>query len=273
MGRGLGCSMSGISEVKGSQQMPDDPSSASATKAAVRANAYAAMARALEQPRHWGSDLSDLLATALGAMPDPLPRLGEQLSRQVEEVLEDREAISVAHAELFLGPFEVRVAPWASFYLEDEPRLMGPTSQHAAVAYAEAGLAPGEASEDTPDHITHELEFMYFLAFNEAVTGDTVWRSRQVSFWREHLGRWLTSFASELASARTHLFYERLAKSLKTLAANEEQELGMATEDTGTRASRDRVSLSGGPAHTDTDVGSANVSQLRSVLGINYQGE
>lgn len=185
--------------------------------ASSRANVFYALARALEPPRSWDADLPGLLATSLGAMPEPLPKLGAELACQVSEILEEREQAAIDHAKLVLGPFEILAAPWASFYLEEEPRLMGPTSLYAARAYADAGLAPGEKLKDAPDHVTHELEFMYFLAFSEATTGDPVWIDRQAFFWREHLGRWLPKFAEALADAAVHPFYRTLAETITSI--------------------------------------------------------
>jgi TorA maturation chaperone TorD len=175
--------------------MPEQINVALDPVASSRANVFYVLARALEPPRTWDEDLPGLLVSSFGAMPEPLPELGAKLYSQVAEILGDREQAAIDHAKLFLGPFEILVAPWASFYLEEEPRLMGPTSHYAARAYADAGLAPGEKLKDAPDHVTHELEFMYFLAFSEATTGDPAWTDRQDLFWQEHLGRWLPKFA------------------------------------------------------------------------------
>ncbi len=194
-----------------------------------RANVYYVMARALEPPRSWDADLPGLLASALADMPKPLPELGVRLSRQASEILGDREHAEIDHARLFLGPFEILVAPWASFYLEDEPRLMGPTSHYAARAYADAGLAPGEKLKDAPDHVTHELEFMYFLAFSKATTEDSECEDRQALFWQEHLGLWLPSFAEALADAAVHSFYQTLAETIKGVCIFESGVLGAVT--------------------------------------------
>ena len=194
--------------------------------AGSRANVFYVLARALEPPRSWDAHLPGLLASALGAMPEPLPELGEKLSCQVSEILGDREHAAIDHAKLFLGPFEILVAPWASFYLEEEPRLMGPTSHYAARAYADAGLAPGEKLKDAPDHVTHELEFMYFLAFSKAITEDSEWEDRQALFWQEHLGRWLPAFAEALADAAVHSFYRTLAETIMGVCIFESDVLG-----------------------------------------------
>lgn len=204
-----------------------------------RANAYYALARALEPPRIWGADLPELLAGALSDFQGPLPELGERLAGMVADAPAGREALSVAHAKLFLGPFEILAAPWASLYLEPEPKLMGAVSEYTARAYAEAALGPAEALKDVPDHVTHELEFMYFLAFNEATTGDSEWYHRQERFWREHLGCWLPDFAAAVASAEAHPFYGVLADAVSAFCLLEAETLGAAATD-GEAASRDQ---------------------------------
>jgi TorA maturation chaperone TorD len=184
-------------------------------EAGAWANVFYCLARVLESPREWDPDLPGLVERAFQPMPDPLPALGANLAPRLTGLMGDREQVEVIHAKLFLGPFEILAAPWASFYLEDEPRLMGPTSEYAARAYAAAGLAPGTKLKDAPDHVTHELEFMYFLAFNEAVTGDGSWAEHQSRFWHEHLGRWLPHFADAVAAADVHPFYGDLAAAIR----------------------------------------------------------
>lgn len=210
--------------------MTEQPISVLDSVAAGRANVYYALARALEPPQNWDADLPQLLAGALAAMPEPLPELGERLASQVTDLLDDREQVEVAHARLFLGPFEILAAPWACYYLEDEPQIMGLTSQWAAQAYADAGLAPGEKLKDAPDHVTHELEFMYYLAFSQATTEDALWKDRQVCFWREHLGRWLPRFAGGVAEAGVHPFYDQLAVTIKGICTVEDEELKKSTK-------------------------------------------
>jgi TorA maturation chaperone TorD len=207
--------------------MPEQINVALDPVASSRANVFYVLARALEPPRTWDEDLPGLLVSSFGAMPEPLPELGAKLYSQVAEILGDREQAAIDHAKLFLGPFEILVAPWASFYLEEEPRLMGPTSHYAARAYADAGLAPGEKLKDAPDHVTHELEFMYFLAFSEATTGDPAWTDRQDLFWQEHLGRWLPKFAEALAEAAAHPFYQTLAEMITGICVFESDVLAV----------------------------------------------
>ncbi len=192
--------------------------------AAARANACHALARALDRPDNWPRDLGALLTEAFTNVGGTLADLARQMS---EALATDGEDLSVAHARLFLGPFEVQAPPWASFYLEADPQLMGPVSRYAAEAYGEAGLGPAQGPSDAPDHVTHELEFMYFLAYKEATTGDPVWLERQQRFWREHLGLWLPKLANALEAAATDSpYYSGLGKLTREFSAWSNRQLG-----------------------------------------------
>jgi putative dimethyl sulfoxide reductase chaperone len=215
--------------------MPEQDSPLRGVTAGDRANVYYALARALQSPSTWPEDLPELLLAALNGMQEGFDGCGAQLKAHIPDSMDARKELAVAHAKLMVGPFELLAAPWACFYLEDEPQLMGPTSQYVARAYADAGLGPGEQLKDTPDHVTHELEFMYFLAFNQATTGELVWSERQMRFWREHLGRWLSKFADAVAATNVHPFYSHLAEMLTVFCGLEEATLGVTepTRDSG----------------------------------------
>lgn len=167
--------------------------------AAIRANAFFALARAFDLPAKWPENFGDLLRASFSATDARAADHAAALADAVEAEA-DRESIMRAHSRLFLGPFTVSAPPWAAFYLDPEQKLLGPVSEYAARAYIEAGLAPSAERTEAPDHIAHELEFMYFLAFEEANSGDAVWRSRQARFWRDHLGPWLPRLARQIGT-------------------------------------------------------------------------
>lgn len=204
-----------------------DDSAQTSRSAAASANAYYALARALDRPDRWPDNLEDLLRESFAILDVET----EPLVRSLIEGARDRQALTVEHARLFLGPFEIQAAPWASSYLDPERQLMGPYSRYAAEAYAEAGLAPGDGPTDAPDHVTHEMEFMYFLAFQEATEKDELWRQRQERFWRQHLGRWLPSFADTLADAGSDsAFYGALARLARAFCDREAHRLGQGVK-------------------------------------------
>ena len=78
----------------------------------------------------------------------------------------EQEQLSLAHAELFIGPFELIAPPYGSVYLEKNRQIMGDTTMGVLKSYQEAGLSVDE--KEPPDHIAIELEFMSFLSTREA---------------------------------------------------------------------------------------------------------
>jgi TorA maturation chaperone TorD len=203
----------------------EDTTAVDRNRAVVRANAYHALAEAFSPPADWSATFPEDLGDALIPLGGELATLASSLVTAARDAMNHRESASVDHARLFLGPFEVLAAPWASLYLDPNQRLMGPASQYAAQAYSEAGLGPGASLMDVPDHIRHELEFMYYLAFEEATSDKIEWRERQRSFWGEHLGRWLPELAKAVRLADQDAYYRALADILLAFAEEEQTHL------------------------------------------------
>lgn len=186
-----------------------------------RANAYYVLARAMGLPALMDGSQPPLLREAFAGLGDSLSTLGLNTAQAWETALQDKEQTAVAFAQLFLGPFEILASPYATTYLTPENSLMGEASQEAARAYSEAGLVPDPEYKEAPDHITGELEFMYYLAFQEGSTDDPAWSERQRRFWTEHLGRWLSELAGAIVQADCHPFYNALGELLEAFAADE----------------------------------------------------
>ncbi len=180
----------------------------------ARANSYSTLARAFSAPSAWDDELVTDLRRNFAWLGAELLEPAERSAAAVEASGADRQALEVAFAGLFLGPFEMAAPPYASLYLDPERRLMGAVSLSVAKAYAEAGLAPSNAPREAPDHVTHELEFMYYLKFQEATTGDSTWRERADRFRTRQLEPWLPEFARRLAAADRHPVYNSLADLL-----------------------------------------------------------
>lgn len=129
-----------------------------------------------------------------------------------------QEQLSIDHAALFVGPFELIAAPYGSVFKEKNRQLMGKTTVDVMKFYADAGLAVDE--KEPPDHISIELEFMYFLCMNEAeaVSSNSPleaskYRTLQVQFFRSALG-WIPDFCNTIKNGTKNLFYLALADCL-----------------------------------------------------------
>jgi putative dimethyl sulfoxide reductase chaperone len=127
------------------------------------------------------------------------------------------EVLRVEHARLFLGPFVVLAPPFGSVYFHVNKMLSHESSDDAAARYREAGVASAPDGGNPPDHVTAELEFMYYLLFQEhdAQCRDDApavreWRDRRTDFYPIHLGAWGPLFADRVISFAQSPFYKHL---------------------------------------------------------------
>lgn len=77
------------------------------------------------------------------------------------------EDVKIEFTKLFLGPFEVLVPPYGSCYIEGIKQIMQESSIKVKEFYNKYGIEVEEGFNDLPDHIVPELEFMYYLLYNE----------------------------------------------------------------------------------------------------------
>lgn len=128
------------------------------------------------------------------------------------------EELSVEYARLFLGPFETKVPPYGSIYLNEERRVMGDSTMEIIRFYEEMGLSRDKDCMDLPDHIAVELEFMSYLIYKEAEALDKSdfataldMMKKQKSFLDQFLGRWIAEFCDKIKASTDNGFYLALA--------------------------------------------------------------
>ena len=132
----------------------------------------------------------------------------------------DLEPLKVDFSKLFVGPYKLSAAPYGSVYLEGERKMMGDTTLDVRNRYREAGLDTAKTFKDAPDHISAELEFMYYLIFKEIesfansdIETAIGFIQRQKSFLEDHLMAWLPEFANSIMENAEKPFYPNLAKA------------------------------------------------------------
>ena len=168
--------------------------------------------------------VSENLSRLLGTVcPEAMPfaeGMAETLAQAADVDL------AVAHAKLFVGPFELQAPPYGSLYLESQKRLMGDSTMKMLEMYQRAGLSLSSDFQDVPDHIAAELEFMYFLIAKEIQALRTGNREEafgylktQQEFQDIYLRPWIEPFVDRIRTASEHEFYTLLAKSLSTFIA------------------------------------------------------
>ncbi|TVR00270.1 MAG: hypothetical protein EA399_04605 [Desulfovibrionales bacterium] len=161
-----------------------------------------------------------------------------------------REALRVEHAKLFLGPFEVLAPPFGSVYFHVNKMLSHESIDDAAERYREAGVATAPDRGNPPDHVTAELEFMYYLLFQEhaAQCRDDAsavreWRDRRTDFFPIHLGTWGPLFAGRVISFAQTPFYKNLGLVTKDILKAEMRLTTGAVESERTERSPEAMAV------------------------------
>ena len=180
------------------------------------ANLCFLLGKAFQQPDTFDREDPRLLSEALEASKlDSEPECMELVQQWQRALNSDTTPLLRDYARLFLGPFEIRAAPYATFYLDPEQRLMGVVSQEVSQYYIEAGLGPREDQPcDAPDHIVTECEFLYYLAHQCLTQSNSEqWFAHFQRFSHEHFACWLDGFCEAiLAVEDTQPFYPALAR-------------------------------------------------------------
>lgn len=140
-----------------------------------------------------------------------------EMSHAIES--SSQEQMSIDHAALFVGPFELLAAPYGSVFIEKNRQLMGETTARVKKFYDDAGLTVNE--KEPPDHVAIELEFMHHLCMKEAEAASSgnhseasKYREMQVAFFNTALG-WIPDFCSAIRKGSENLFYSALADCLE----------------------------------------------------------
>ena len=115
----------------------------------------------------------------------------------------DWQAEEYAFNRLFVGPQAVPAPPYASVYLEAEPRLMGNAATDMREMLQALGLAAPEGQPD--DFIACELEvwMMLTLLLHPERGDDLRAHAREALAWLvdEHMARWLPAFVERARKA------------------------------------------------------------------------
>lgn len=126
--------------------------------------------------------------------------------------------LNVDYAKLFVGPNELLAPPYGSVYLDGERRVMGDSTMEVIKMYEEQGLSIDKEFGNLPDHITVELEFMYYLIFKEIealeksdITSALNFINIQEVFLDRFLKRWIRQFCDKVKEGAESGFYKALA--------------------------------------------------------------
>ncbi len=129
---------------------------------------------------------------------------------------EEASILLVEYARLFIGPFKVLAPPYASVYF-GETQLNNEITDMVKAYYEKAGLIFEEASNDLPDHIAVETEFLQFLAAaasrdsEESRMAESVdFSELYLDFLKNHYQKWVPAFCNSVIKQTNSEFYKKL---------------------------------------------------------------
>ena len=173
------------------------------------------------------------LLEKISHLENHLANFSESISLIVKQVRSESDAntlieqLKIDHSKLFVGPYNLLAPPYGSVYLEGERKVMGDSTHDVISRYREAGLQTAESFKDAPDHISAELEFLYYLIFKEleAFSSSELqsaigYVQKQKAFLEDHLMVWVPVFAVSIKKHAEHPFYTNLAEATETFLGN-----------------------------------------------------
>ena len=202
----------------------------------ARADSFRLLAECYRLP---SSELADCITDLEHNIATVCPEAALHVQKMMDEFesTDTLEALTVDYARLFVGPYELLAPPYGSVYLDGERQIMGESTLEARNKYREEGLDTSTDFRDPPDHITAELEFMYFLILKEteAIGNSDIettvrFIEKQRAFLREHLGAWVFDFADNTEKNAETGFYKNLARVTRTFIEQNFDELSELCE-------------------------------------------
>lgn len=159
----------------------------------------------------------DVLANTL----EKITPAASGLIKQIDTEQASPDELTVEFSRLFVGPYKVLAPPYGSIYLESGRQVMGESTADTVARYADAGIEISSDFKDAPDHVSAELEFMYFLVHQEITgienqdTESTIgYMLKQKAFLADHLTAWLPKFVEAIEKNANTNFYKLIAKAL-----------------------------------------------------------
>lgn len=153
--------------------------------------------------------LTHLEQTLQSLRPELIPLVLEM--KTLSDSVSKLEELTVDHARLFIGPFDLLAPPYGSIYLDGQRQVMGDSTMEVLQFYRQAGLNSADDFKQPPDYIVTELEFIYYLIAKYLETEDEQWLVQMETFLNKYLGKWSGDFTNRINEHAKNLFYKNLA--------------------------------------------------------------
>ncbi len=148
-----------------------------------------------EEPRHLTPSLQDL--------QDSTPSKSDF----------DNSILETEYVRLFIAGRGGVIAPlYESCHLREAPRIMGDAALSMRSRLGAAGLEISLDSNEPPDHISIELEYIYHLLSTGWTTNDPTLEAKAQEFARCDMLPWVNRFTTTLEQGAPHPIYLNAAK-------------------------------------------------------------
>ena len=150
----------------------------------------------------------DALASHADSFSNLLMHLAEY--DKPRETIIGAAALQLDYTRLFIGSFKMYAPPYASFYLDDDHLMYGPTAVEIERVYAQFGIELDKDQHDLPDHIRFLLAFMAMLADGFEKSGKRDYALACEDFNAEYLTPWLGQFKENIDTYAEYPYFKAL---------------------------------------------------------------
>jgi TorA-specific chaperone len=175
----------------------------------------------------WGPDIEISRDLLLGSFLRPFEALESRVKYEPASIIDDLRGIisgfgdenaifqylEEAYVRLFINSRQGTTAPlYASCYVDDRSSgenapLMGPPAVLMKQKLESRGLTLSETMHEPPDHLSIELEYLYFLLQTGWADNDPARLSESVTFAGEVMLPWTTILRKRIADEKVCRFY------------------------------------------------------------------
>jgi TorA-specific chaperone len=194
---------------------------------------------------YWGPDPDSSRELLQGSFLSPFEILESRVAFEPPDILADLKGImnewvdenaifntlEEAYVRLFINSRQGITAPlYASCYVDGTPPgenapLMGPPADLMRKRFASKRLAMSETMHEPPDHLSIELEYLYFLLQRGWTDSDPVLLSEGVSFAGEDMLPWVAKLQQRICDESRCRFYPLITSVAVSILAYLGQQL------------------------------------------------
>ncbi|MBI2942847.1 MAG: molecular chaperone TorD family protein [Candidatus Wallbacteria bacterium] len=195
-----------------------------------------------------GNEVREMIGALAGAeSAAALETAARQALGDVEGLRRDFEQLLSIPQAAYLAPYESAYRGQPAARTRGHGLLMGPHAREVAAQYRLAGLALSGESNELPDHVSLELEFLArcgemearnLRAGQQGTPEAAGWRTLRRRFLEEHVQAWVPRLCEEMERRASTAFYRAAARIVAGVLAFEAE----AVPATDAPADRNEVS-------------------------------